>query len=87
MKSLRLALCACGLLLVTGCASRSSGLSDEAKRQRAQAYEYVRTVDSHIPQRVARGNEAEYNSGSSPVTVIKGQQAQDMLRPRGNPRF
>ncbi len=81
MKSLRLALCACGLLLVTGCASRSSGLSDEAKRQRAQAY------DSHIPQRVARGNEAEYNSGSSPVTVIKGQQAQDMLRPRGNPRF
>ena len=87
MKTFPLVLTCIALAFSSGCASSSSGLSPEAKKLQNERYEYIKTVDSHIPQRVLKGQKAEHNSGTSPVAVLEGEKARDILRPRGGGRF
>lgn len=71
------------LFVLSGCASKTAGLSDEAKKARNDRYEYVTTVDSRIPQRVLKGQGPSHNTGTSPVAVLHGERARDLIRPRG----
>lgn len=83
MKTLRLLPIVTLLCVFTGCASTKANLSPEAKKILNDRYDWVTTTDSHIPQRVLKGQNAAYNTGSSPVTVLHGERARDLLRPRG----
>ncbi|GAB5560787.1 MAG: hypothetical protein SynsKO_24340 [Synoicihabitans sp.] len=83
MKYLRLLPVVVLLCLGTGCASNKAKLSPEAKKLLNERYEWVTTTDSRIPQRVLKGEYAEQNQGSSPVAVLHGERARDLIRPRG----
>lgn len=87
MKKIPLLIIGTAALVAGGCATNSAKLSDEAKQAKNERYVYVKTIDSHIPQRVPVGGEVANNEGSSPVGVVTGERARDLLRPRGlNPR-
>lgn len=83
MRIIRLLLPVAALALMSGCASKTAGLSEEAQQAKNDRYEYITTVDSRIPQRVLKGQDAATNAGSSPVAVARGERARDLIRPRG----
>lgn len=83
MKTLRLLPIVALLCVLTGCATTQAKLSPEAKKILNDRYEWVTTTDSRIPRRVLKGQNAAYNTGSSPVAVFHGERARDLIRPRG----
>ncbi len=78
MRSLRAVLLVLALGTLTGCST--NGLSPEAQKVKAETYETVYTLGSHIPKKVHRGAEADSNDGASPVAVIEGEKARDVVR-------
>ena len=67
MKILRLLPIVALLCVLTGYATTQAKLSPAAKKILDDRYEWVTTTDSRIPQRVLKGQDADYNNGSSPV--------------------
>ena len=47
---------------------------------KAETYETVYTLGSHIPKKIHRGDDSESNDGASPVAVIEGEKARDVVR-------
>lgn len=67
------------VLSLIGCQSKS-GLSPEARKVKNDAYDYVYSTASRIPQKVRRGAEPELNNDASPVAVLEGERAKALLR-------
>jgi hypothetical protein len=67
------------LLASTGCRS-TDGLSPEGRRIKAETYETVYTVGSHIPKKVRRGQQADSDDSANPVAVLEGEEAKNAVR-------
>ena len=63
--------------LGAGCSS--TRLSPEAQKIRNATFESVRTVGSHIPKRVRKGQQPNSTEGISPVAVIDGDRVRELL--------